>query len=104
MDHTLPLWRLVLLTLLVGGMITAWVYLNRHRLHPKKWLSSSQSLIEILEKKWMGPKNTILLIRVDQQYFLLSQTPAGSHWQKIDPPSREALQKLTPPNLSPPPS
>lgn len=106
MDHTLSWWRLLLLTLIVGGLIAAWIYLNRHRLHPKQWLSGSSSLIEILEKKWMGPKNTILLIRIEEQYFLLSQTPAGSSWQKLDPLKPESLQKISlasHPSLNPSP-
>jgi flagellar biogenesis protein FliO len=85
MEHTLSWWRWLLLFLFMGTLVGTWVYLNRSRLHPSQWLSPTTSLIQVIERKWIGPKNSLLVIRIENQFFLLSQTPHGTAWQKIDP-------------------
>ncbi|MES2309164.1 MAG: hypothetical protein V4507_09940 [Verrucomicrobiota bacterium] len=85
MEHTLSWWRWLVLFLFMGTLVGTWIYLNRSRLHPKQWLSPSASLIQVLEKKWIGPKSYLSVIRVENQFFLLSQTAEATAWQKLDP-------------------
>jgi len=96
MDHGLTWWRWLLLFLLTGILVGTWLYLNRNRLHPKIWLNPTNQWIQILEKKWLGPKNTIFLLQVEKQFFLLSQTPNGSSWQKLDPIDLKAFSSKQP--------
>ncbi len=96
MDHGLTWWRWLLLFLLMGMLVGTWLYLNRNRLSPKKWLNPSHQWIQILERKWLGPKNTVFLLQVENQFFLLAQNPQGSSWQKLDPIDLKAFSAKQP--------
>lgn len=95
MFDVIPWWRWVLVILFFGGLGAFWWWSKMGEI--KTMLAGKKGpgpRLKIVERRYAGPKATILLVEVDGQSFLLAQTGAAAAWQPLT--AKPSVPEITP--------
>lgn len=93
MFDTLEWWRWLVLALFFVGLGFVWWWTKRGELKLLIAGKKVEPRLKIVERRYLGPKSYILLVEVDGQSFLLSQTAAATAWQCLEKEASQARSK-----------
>lgn len=95
MFDVIPWWRWALVILFFGGLGAFWWWSKMGEI--KTLLAGKKTggpRLKIIERRYVGPKSSVVLLEVDGQSFLLAQTSAAAAWQPL-------VSKSAPPEITP---
>lgn len=90
---TIAWWRWAALILIMGTLVGVWIWVNRGQFKWRQWSQPRERPIRVLDRHWLAPKTCVVLIEVEQERFLLAQSPHALSWQKLEKPSTEPIQQ-----------
>jgi hypothetical protein len=95
MQTNLEWWRVVLILVLLGGLVAAWLWLNRSRLSWNKLVKPLPQRIKLLDRNWLNSKTVIYLLEIDGQKYLLASSGGAITFQRFGtetaPPQQGSL-------------
>ncbi len=90
-------WRLVTLAIIFGVLFALWWWVNRGKMNLQNLLKTREQSIKVEEQRWLNSHSGIVLVRVDQERFLLAFSQHGVAWQKLLTPPPETPRPFSQP-------
>ncbi|MEM9444122.1 MAG: flagellar biosynthetic protein FliO [Verrucomicrobiota bacterium] len=77
-------WRLIALIFFMGGLVALWCWSNKGKIKVNGMISGKSSKINVIERRWIGSKESLILVEVEGEKYLLATGQGGSSWQKLE--------------------
>ena len=85
-------WRLVVLLFFMGGLVGLWFWSNKGKMQMSNLLSTKESKIIIQDRRWLNTKESLVLVEVEGEKFILVTGQGGSAWQRLE--AKDHLEKI----------